>query len=267
MSNDVVLVTGAASGIGRASLGTLRGAGYRVIAADLSAAALAGLADADETHVLDITDRTAVLKLADTFKERSLRLHALVVSAGVHSSHPVADLPDAVIDGVMDVNFNAHVKLVRDFLPLMKEQGRIIGVSSIGATVGLPMSSIYSASKGALELFYEALSTELAHRRIYPVIIQPGNVNTGFNETGNTFAGSDDAELSQGYARFVAMIDSSKGMPPEAVAKTIATAATAARPKLCYVVGMNALKAYWARRLLGRTGAVLLLRRYFGFKG
>ena len=182
----------------------------------------------------------------------------VVLTAGVHSTHPVEGYPDKEIDRVVSVNFSDHVKAVRDMLPYMAPGGRVIGVSSIGAVIGLPFSSLYSASKAAMEIFYEALSLELRPSHRFAVLIQPGNVNTGFNETGNLYEGP-----GEGYRSFVRGIHSSLGMRPEKVATVICQALRVPRPKICYVVGANAWKAHLARRLLGRAGALFLLRRYF----
>ena len=170
-----------------------------------------------------------------------------------------------MIDSVLNVNLGSHIKLVRDFLPLMNEGGKIIGVSSIAAQVGIPMSSLYSASKAGLEMFYESLSAELAHRGIRCSIIQPGNVNTGFNETGNDYQNQGDAALNDRYAKVVKRIHSRYGMNPESVAQVIARVLASSHPKICYVVGLNALKAHWAKRLLGRDLALRLLTQFFGF--
>ena len=125
------------------------------------------------------------------------------------------------------------------------------------------MSSIYSASKAGLEGFYESMSTELAYRKIKAILIHPGNVNTGFNETGNEYCPTGNLFIDTGYQKVVSGIDSSKGMHPNDVAKIIVRARQTRSPKFCYVVGINALKAYWAKRLLGRELALKLMAKYF----
>ena len=258
-----VLIVGAAHGIGKYSLHLLAKAGFTPYVIDRDESAVSHLTDAAESFAIDLQDRVAVHSLVKNFRLRGLRFHAVVITAGVHSTHPIEFLPDEVIDNVIAVNFAAHAKFVRDIVPLVEAQGRIVGVSSIGATVGLPMSSVYSASKAALEVFYESLATEMRRSSIFAVIIQPGNVNTGFNETGNNFTSGGDEETKQDYQNIIAKIDSSLGMSPNKVARAILKAVTVRSPRLCYVVGINALKAYLARRILGRHITVALLRRHF----
>jgi len=258
-----VLVVGGAKGIGLATARDLVSAGYRVAVWDNDVAALGRLGHGFATAALDITNRSAV---ADALKmlRSAGALRAAVIAAGIHASCPGEFLPDAVLDRIMNVNFTAHAKLARDLVPLMVKGGRIIGVSSIAASVGMPMSAAYSASKAALEAFYASLTSDLRHKSIWPVIVQPGNVNTGFNETGNDFASNDDARVATTYRAVVETIHSRNGMPPTDVAAVICQAIAAPRPKFLYVVGRNAQRANLARRLLGYNGALYFVRRHFG---
>ena len=266
MGRQQVLIVGGAKGVGEATVQLLAAEGRDLIVVDRDQAALQQLGERVSRHVLDITDRAAVKRLFGQLQAEGASLRSLVICAGVHSTYPVEYIPDEVIDQVIEVNFAAHVRLVREALPLIEDGGSIIAVSSIAATVGIPMSSMYSASKAALELFYESLATEISYRKIRPVIVQAGNVNTGFNETGNLYEATGNKPVDEGYRRVVSRMESSKGMPAMAVAKVIRKAVDSPKPRLCYIVGANALKAFWARRLLGRSTAVRLLARHFGFK-
>ena len=260
-----ILVVGGASGIGQALIQGFPASGYEVTLWDTRPGEADGGAVVDR-QTIDITDRAAVVAALAARAARGVRFHAVVVSAGVHATSPVEQMPDTLLDHVMNVNFLAHVRLVRDVIPLMETGGRIVGVSSIAAAVGIPMSSAYSASKAALESFYESLAIELRRKRIWPVVVRPGNVNTGFNETGNQVADNGDAELTEAHRRVVDMIHSRHGMPADQVARVIRKAIDAPRPRFCYVVGQNAQRATWAKRILGPDLALMLLRRHFGFR-
>jgi NAD(P)-dependent dehydrogenase (short-subunit alcohol dehydrogenase family) len=258
-----VLVVGGAKGIGLATSRALKAQGYELAVWDNDTQALDRRAF--ECAQVDITDRGAVRDALAALRTRFAPLHAVVISAGVHATGPSEAMPDAVLDRVMDVNFLSHAKLVRDVLSLMAANGRIIGVSSIAATVGIPMSAAYSASKAALEAFYATLTSDLRHRRVWPVIVQPGNVNTGFNETGNSVPDGIDPALAGRYRSVVETIHSRHGMPPDDVAAVICQAVTAEPPSFLYVVGKNAQRANLAKRILGYNGALYFLRRHFGF--
>lgn len=267
-----VLIVGGAGGIGRAAAGLFRDGGWDVFVADRDSSRLEetvrspGSGNGAVTPIeLDLTDRSSVAGLAAAFAGEGVRFRALVTVAGVHGTWPAAFLPDEEIDRVLTNNLSAHVMLVRDMLPVIEDGGRIIGVSSIAASVGVPMSSMYSASKAGLEAFYESLATEMAGRRVKVSIVRPGNVNTGFNETGNGFGGCGDRTVDAAYDRVVKRIDSRLGMPARDVAKAVYQAAASPRPKFLYVVGSNALKAHWAVRILGKGLAVRLMARFFGF--
>lgn len=260
-----ILVVGGASGIGQALIRGLDAQRYSVTSWDVRPVDAGGPA-VIEHRTIDIGDREATARACADLSARGMHFHAVVVSAGVHATCPVEQMSDTLLDQVMNVNFLAHARLVRDVIPLMDAGGQIIGVSSIAAAVGIPMSSAYSASKAALESFYESLAIELRRKRIWPVIVRPGNVNTGFNETGNQSPTGSDAELADAHRRVVDMIHSRHGMPADQVARVIRKAIDARQPRFCYVVGRNAQRATWAKRLLGPDAALALLRRHFGFR-
>jgi NAD(P)-dependent dehydrogenase (short-subunit alcohol dehydrogenase family) len=265
-----VLVVGGARGIGREVCRMLAADGCRLIVADRDEAALGQLRDElpgePALLTMDLALPGSVAAAVAHFATEAAALDVVVISAAVHAAHPAEYLSDALIDSVIDVNLIAHIKLVRDLLPLIADGGRIIGLSSNCASIGIPMEAVYAASKAGLERFYEALSIEIAYRGIRPIVIQPGNVNTGFNETGNTYSARGNAFVDDAYQRVVTAIDSSKGMPPATVARTIVDAIRARRPRFRYIVGINALKAHWVKRLLGTGLALQLMARYFGIR-
>lgn len=264
-----VVIVGAASGIGRALAGILPSRGTDVLAIDRNASLPEAVPRCGkgsvETRVLDIADRSAVAAFASGLAREGRTFEGIVTTAGVHSTHPVSHLPDELVDRVLDINLASHIKLVRDLLPVLNDGGSIIGVSSIAACVGVPMSSLYSASKKGLEGFYESLANEMRHRHIRVSVIHPGNVNTGFNETGNTYRPAGDSYIDTRYRNVVERIDSRHGIPPDRVAGVIARVLAKRNPRFCYVVGGNARKANWALKLLGRDIAIKLMGRFFGF--
>lgn len=264
-----ILVVGGAKGIGREICRQLAPTGCRLIVADRDSAALAALRDELQRAVItfecDMADRPSVARALQSIEAQVGKLDAVVVSAAVHGACPAEFMTDDFIDRVIGVNLVAHVKLVRDVLPLVADGGRIVGLSSNCADIGIPMESLYAASKAGLERFYEGLSIEISYRAIKPIVIHPGNVNTGFNETGNDYAPTGNAFVDDGYRRVIEAIDSRNGLDPAVVARAVVRALTSARPRFRYVVGMNARKAHWAKRLLGTDLALRVMARFFGF--
>ncbi|MCK5131283.1 MAG: SDR family NAD(P)-dependent oxidoreductase [Candidatus Sabulitectum sp.] len=264
-----VLIIGAAGGIGRATAEILCEKGFSVIAADKNAVKLHSLKESGLKHLttveLDISDRNGVLNMVTCFIEAGYSFKSLVVTAGIHNTHPVEYLTDNLIETVLDANLISHIKLIRDLLPLINNGGSIVGVSSIAACVGVPMSSLYSASKSGLEGFYESLHAEVAYRGINVSVIHPGNVDTGFNETGNSYEPTGNAFVDNRYKNVVSRIDSKYGIDPRRVAGIIVKVISMKNPRFCYVVGINAKKANWAKKLLGRDLALKLMSKFFGF--
>jgi NAD(P)-dependent dehydrogenase (short-subunit alcohol dehydrogenase family) len=262
-----ILVVGAAKGIGRETCKQLESQDCLLIAADIDKANLdSSNAGSNRPFCLtcDITDEKSVSAALGKIEERVGKIDAVVMSAAVHCAYPAEFIPNKCVDRVLDVNLTSHIKFVRDILPLVNDGGKIIGISSNSAEIGIPMESVYAASKAGMERFYEALSIELTYRRIKCVIVQPGNVNTGFNETGNDYSPSGNTFVDDVYQKIVSAIDSQHGIPPQQVARTIVRAINAKSPRIRYLVGLNTLKTNWAKRLLGTELALKLLKKYFG---
>lgn len=259
-----VLVVGAARGIGRVTVELLLNEGDRPLVLDRDQPELdrrqAEWGAKVATYTMDLTRRDEVARALAWARSQG-PLDAVVMNAAIHSTYPIEYLPDDVLDRVLDVNLVSHIRFVRDVIPLIRPGGRMVAVSSVSAGVGIPMEAIYSASKAGLELFYECLSLELAYKNIKCVIIQPGNVNTGFNETGNDYKPVGNPALDDLYKKILERTDSRFGIPPEQVARAIVKSIHSRNPSLCVVVGLNALKAHWAKRLLGRDLALKVLKK------
>jgi NAD(P)-dependent dehydrogenase (short-subunit alcohol dehydrogenase family) len=270
IAGKTILIVGGAKGIGRETCRALLTTNCRLLVADNDISGLANLQrelNSDfATLPVDMADRTSVASALQWLNEHVGQLDTAVISAAVHGTYPVEFMPDDLIEKIIDVNLIAHIKLVRDLLPLIKDGGKIIGVSSNCADIGIPMEAVYAASKAGLERFYEGLSIEVSYRKIKPIVIHPGNVNTGFNETGNTYTARGNAFVDAGYQRVVGAIDSRNGIDPAIVAQTIVRAISAARPRFRYLVGLNARKAHWAKRVLGTRLALQLMAKFFGFR-
>lgn len=262
LSTKNILIVGA-GGIGKATFDILREKPFRLIIADHQPERLSDFPGMT-TIALDICDPVSRQEAIRRIKQDVGSLDAVIITAAKHSTYPIEHLPDRVIDAVLDVNLVSHIKLVRDLLPIIADGGRIIGISSIAAGIGVPMSSLYSASKAGMELFYESLAAETSYRKIKSILIHPGNVNTGFNETGNDYHPQNQGFIDTSYKKVLSRINSRYGIPAAHVARVIVTALTTPKPKLCYIVGLNALKAFWCKRLLGRDLTLSIMKKFFG---
>ena len=138
-------------------------------------------------------NRPAMAAARATFAEDGTRFDAVVIAAAIHGGCPAVAMSDAFVVRLLDVNLGAHTGFVRDILPCLKDGVRLIAICSNCAEVGTPMESAYAATKAGQKRYYEALVLELADRRIRPMVVQIGNVNTGFNETGNAYTPAGDS--------------------------------------------------------------------------
>jgi short-subunit dehydrogenase len=167
------LVTGASSGIGRATAAALAARGARVIALGRDRARLEGVGE--RQIVWDLAEPGAV---ADEIG----RLDVLVNNAGVGWAGPLAETPD--VERLVAVNLVAPILLTRALLPGMLERGRghIVNVASIAGFVGPREEAVYAATKGGLIAFTESLRYELRGSGVGVTLVAPGVVATPFFE-------------------------------------------------------------------------------------
>ena len=159
--SDVVVVTGAASGLGAVYCRELAAAGYAVVGADV-----APVEGVDLAVEVDVTDRAATERLANATLERFGRIDALVNNAAVYSSivkQPFEEIPDDEWDRVMAVNVKGAWLCARAVAPAMRRQGRgkIVNVSSTTVPTAPPGFAHYVASKAAIVGLTRALAREL----------------------------------------------------------------------------------------------------------
>jgi NAD(P)-dependent dehydrogenase (short-subunit alcohol dehydrogenase family) len=206
VDGKVWVVTGAGSGMGRELVVQLVRRGARVAAVDLHAAALAetaalaGTGAQVSTHVLDITDRAGVDALPAAVVEAHGTVDGLLNNAGIIQPFVgVADLDDAAIARVMDVNFSGTLQMVRAFLPLLlrRPEAHIANVSSMGGFFPFPGQTIYGASKAAVKLLSEGLYAELLDTPVRVSVIMPGAIDTSI--TANS--GVEEPDVEEGSAR------------------------------------------------------------------
>ena len=185
-----VVITGASRGLGLASATHLYQQGWRIVAAmrsveagleKLRAATGASIDDPRLVGVkLDLTDLGSIAQAAKQIEAAVGAPDALVHNAGVAAFAGVEEMPDEVWQQLFATNLFGPVLLTKALLPAMraKGSGRIVAISSAGAIRGMPGISAYSASKGAVERWAEALSQEVAPFGLGVTILVTGSFNT-----------------------------------------------------------------------------------------
>ncbi|MFB6549611.1 SDR family NAD(P)-dependent oxidoreductase [Streptomyces sp. NPDC056405] len=180
-----VLLTGAGSGIGRATALRLVSEGAAVFAVDLSGEGLAETAAATRgpgriaTHVADVADEDAVVAAVRAADAGLGGIDVLVNVAGIHRTTPIDRLTVADLQRLFTVNAVGTALFCREALPLLPDRtGVIVNVASSAASHGNPYMTAYAASKGAVLGFSLSLAAEVAHRGIRVVPVSPGSVAT-----------------------------------------------------------------------------------------
>jgi NAD(P)-dependent dehydrogenase (short-subunit alcohol dehydrogenase family) len=252
--NELVVVTGASTGIGAATARELAHKGFHVLAGVRREVDADGLrANGIEPHILDITVESDVAAIADRVARDPLHrpLRALVNNAGIALNSPVETLPIAQWRRQFEVNLFGHIAIIQALLPaLLVSSGTVVNISSVGGKVVLPTYGAYAGSKFALEAASDALRREVAELGIKVVVIEPGAVKTEMAERGITTAEGLQADMTAAhlarYGDLLAAVTAQArsfgevGVSAEHAAKVIAKAATASRPRTRYTIGRDA---------------------------
>jgi short-subunit dehydrogenase len=192
IKNKVFVVTGAASGIGRALTTNLLKRGAEVAAADLSKDNLDALkkelseyGDKLSAHVLNVTDKAGVAKLPKEVIGSHGKVDAIINNAGIIQPFvKINDLEYEAIDRVMNVNFYGMLYMTKAFLPelLKRPEAYITNISSMGGFLPVPGQSVYGASKAAVKLFSEGLYAELKDTNVGVTVVFPGATSTNITK-------------------------------------------------------------------------------------
>jgi NAD(P)-dependent dehydrogenase (short-subunit alcohol dehydrogenase family) len=252
-----ILVTGASSGIGRATALRLAAAGHHVFAGVRKAADGDQLVrDADGRELtpvlLDVTNTGQIGAAAAVIGEHAAAgLDGLVNNAGYGLACPTELLPLDAFRRQLDVNVTGQLAVTQAMLPLLRRAaGRIVVLGTIGVRFNPPFAGALDASKAALTALADSLRQELAPWDIRVALVEPATINSGAADKVSRDAAAALAAASPDgralyQSTFADMLNvmsrrESNGSPPDVAAATITTALTTARPRAVYRTGKDA---------------------------
>jgi len=187
VKGKVFVVTGAGSGIGRELVLQLLGMGAQVAMIDLrpegmsEVVKIANVGKRLSVHQMDIADRDAVYALPEKVMSWHGTVDGVINNAGIIQPFiPVNELDDAITRKIFEVNFYGTLHMVKAFLPhlLLRPEGHISNVSSMGGFIPFPGQTCYGASKAAVKLLTEGLRSELKETKVGLTLILAGAVST-----------------------------------------------------------------------------------------
>jgi NAD(P)-dependent dehydrogenase (short-subunit alcohol dehydrogenase family) len=263
VKNGVAVVTGAASGIGRALAQQLSAAGSALAIADIdekglaeTAASLKGKAPIS-MHALDVSDEEGVRDFAEDVVARHGRVTLLINNAGVALIGTFEELSLDDLRWLMGVNFWGVVYGVSYFLPILKQQPRahIVNLSSIFGIVAPVGQSAYSASKFAVRGFTEALRHELEGTSVFVSCVHPGGIHTPIAKNARLGAHAPQCK----YDEAVAFFDQVTPTSPEAAAARILKGVERREPRI--LIGKDARQVDIVQRLRPATYWKIMAKR------
>lgn len=238
MNKKVVIITGANSGIGRATAEALLKENCIVYDFSRRDIAVDGI-----SHIkVDVTDEDNVISAVREVHEKEGRVDIVINCAGFGISGAVEFTALSDAKAQFDVNFFGMVNANKAVIPYMRENngGRIVNISSVAAVAHIPFQTFYSASKAAIESYTCALSNELKPFNISVVAIQPGDICTEFTQARRkTFEGDDiyNGRISKSVAGMER--DEQKGMSAETAGKYISKISLKRTVKPIYAIGVS----------------------------
>jgi len=254
-TDRVVLITGASSGIGRATADLLAGSGLLVYGTSRTPEALDRATIAWTPVRMDVTEQGSIDAGVRQVLDAEGRIDVLVNNAGIGLAGPIEETTIEEAESVLDTDLLGVLRLCRAVVPAMRAQadGLIVNVSSLAGRIGLPFQAMYSAAKFAVEGATEALRLELRPFGIRVVLVEPGDIHTPFTDHRLFVRSFDQSPYATRMRRAIrrAEADERAGPDPIVVARRIRRILGASSPRVRYTVGPP------FQRLAGHLKAIL----------
>lgn len=260
-----VLITGASSGLGAEMATRMISLGWRVFGTSRK---LQTSDDGIEWVAMDVCDDASVQSALEAVYEQTDHLDGLVCNAGWGIYGSVEETSIDRARAQFETNFFGVLRVLTPVLTRMRQRnsGRILLVGSLSGRAPIPFQSHYSASKAAIEALAFSLSNEIHPFDVQVSLIEPGDINTAFNDVMDWGDRSDDSPYAERLSKSEKAIRESlpKSPGPDVVADAVAHALTAKKPKLRYAVGREARLVGVGQRLLSDRLTLKTIRDHFG---
>lgn len=252
--SKTILVTGASSGIGRATVQLFADAGWNVAATMRTPKRAFKDSKNVKEYALDVTKPETIQRTLKTVHKDFGSIDVVVNNAGYGVDGVFEAMDDETIEKQFDTNVFGLMRVTRESIPYMRENsgGTIIQISSAAGRITYPLSSLYHATKWSVEGFTEGLQYELEQFNIRLKLVEPGAIKTEFYGRSAVFVQPKD-ETYQDFVQRVEGVTSGavkNGADPSVVARKIFQAATDGKAKLRYPVAYPAPLLLALRKLL-----------------
>jgi NAD(P)-dependent dehydrogenase (short-subunit alcohol dehydrogenase family) len=252
VSERVVLITGASSGIGRACAVHFAARGLRVYGTSRT-----GRGDGSDVRWLEmnVDDDASVEGGVKRILDEAGHIDVVVNNAGFAIAGSVEDTSIDEAKRQFETNVFGVLRVCRAVLPGMRARkaGTIVNISSLGGVFGMPFSGIYSASKFAVEGLSEAMRLETQRFGVKVVLVEPGDIRTNLPEARRAVLASTGSPYEERFTRVMALSkrDEDRAPDPAIVATLVGRIASMKSPKMRYTVGMASQRiVYWLKRVL-----------------
>ena len=264
---QVVLVTGASSGIGKSIATHLHSSGYHVY----------GTSRSPKKYIhdfpfpileLDVTKPESILQFINKINQKETGVDVLINNAGIGITGPVEETSIEALRNNFETNFFGPLTMVQQVLPLMRKRGKgiIINITSIAGYMGLPFRGGYSASKGALNIVSEALRMEVASHGITIFTLAPGDYATDIASRRYHEPVKQNSPYEKPYQKSLDLMNShvDTGNDPIEIAHKVASLLKKKNPNPHYVVGSFFQKfSLTLKKIIPQKAYEKLLKNHF----
>jgi len=273
MMAKTILITGASSGIGKATAKLFQERDWNVVATMRTPESEEDLTTLDNVLVtrLDVLDRSSIAESVERGIERFGKIDVLLNNAGYGAYGPLEAFPMDRIRRQFDVNVLGLLAVTQEVLPHFRKHrdGIVINISSVGGKITFPLGTLYHGTKFAVEGISEALNFELEQFGCRVKIVEPGFIRTDF--AGRSFDFVNDESMIDYQELVGRLFQSIEGFmanasEPSVVAEVVYQAATDGTGQLRYTAGEDARQIVEARRSLSDDEFLQNIKAQFGLE-